>query len=269
MDRPVVTLTRADIGCWLINLDRATARRARIEAQLATMDLPYTRVSGVDGKARAEELLKTVDLAAFERNLGRRILMGGIGCYHSHLLVWRAFLDSGKPVALILEDDVVFHDDFLPAVDLALQSASQWDMLKLNAIRAKLPVCQGRIGPYHLNAYVGPATGTGAYLIHRATVERLLPKMLPITRATDHEINRFFLHDFRLFGLEPFPSHLDDGGQSLITGTGFGDVVKFRWWQRLPHYRLKAANYLRRGWWLARKGFLWPRCGRDLTNSKG
>lgn len=259
-----MTLTRADIGTWLINLERATDRRAKMEAQLALMDLPYQRVSGVDGKARVEELLKTVDLPAFERNLGRRILMGGIGCYHSHLVVWRQFLDSGKPVALIFEDDVVFHKDFLEALDLALAAAEHWDMLKLNSIRAKIPVCQGRIGRYCLNAYIGPATGTGAYLIHRATVERLLPRMLPITRATDHEINRFFAHDFRLFGLEPFPSHLDDGNVSLITGTGFGDVVKFRWWQRLPHYRLKAANYVRRAGWLARKGYLVPRCGRDL-----
>jgi len=80
--------------------------------------------------------------------------------------------------------------------------------------------------------------------------------MLPITRATDHEINRFFLHNFRLLGLEPFPSHVDDGNVSLITGTGFADVVKFRRWQRLPHYRLKAANYFRRAFWLARKGML-------------
>ena len=262
-----MSLTRADIGTWLINLPRARDRRAKMETQLSRMDLPYAVFDGVDGKAREAELLKTVDLEAFERNLGRRILMGGIGCYHSHLGVWRNFLDSGKPVALILEDDVVFHDDFLTAVDMALACAGEWDMLKLNRIRAKLPVCQGKIGPYHLNAYVGPATGTGAYLIHRRTVEKLLPAMLPVTRATDHEINRFFLHDFRLFGLEPFPSHLDDNNVSLITGTGFGDVVKFKWYQRLPYYRLKIANYFRRAAWLARKGYLWPRCGRQLLAS--
>ena len=258
-----MSLTRADIGTWLINLDRATDRRAKMETQLARMDLPYTRVSGVDGKARADDLLQTVDVSAFERNMGRRILIGGIGCYHSHLTVWRLFLESGKPVALVLEDDVVFHDDFLPAIDLALQAAPRWDMLKLNCIRAKFPVCQGRIGPYFLHAYIGPATGTGAYLIHRATVERLLPRMLPITRATDHEINRFFLHDFRLFGLEPWPSHVDDGGHSTITGTKFALVERPPKWRRLPHYRLKAANYVRRSAWLLRHGMLFGNTGKS------
>jgi glycosyl transferase, family 25 len=260
-----VSLTRADIGVWLINLPRATERLARMKAQLSLMDLPCEVFDGVDGKARKDELVKLMDLPAFERNLGRTVLWGGIGCYASHLAVWRAFLASGKPAALIMEDDVVFHDDFLAAVDLALANAHAWDLLKLNRIRAKLPICQGRLGPYRVNAYLGSATGTGAYLVHRSTIERLLPGMIPITRATDHEVNRFFRHDFRLFGLEPFPSHVDDGGQSLITGTEFGDVAKFPWYRRLPHYRLKAANYFRRGWWLLKRGYLWPRCDRDLT----
>ena len=259
-----MSLSRADIGVWLINLPRATERRAKMEAQLARMALDYTVFDWVDGKARADELVKLMDLPAFERNLGRKVLWGGIGCYCSHLGVWEEFLASGKPAALILEDDVVFHDDFLEAVDLALAHDHAWDMLKLNRIRAKMPDCQGRLGRWRINAYIGPATGTGAYLIHRETVQKLLPAMVPITRATDHEINRFFRHDFRLFGMEPFPSHVDDGGQSLITGTGFGDVAKFKWYRRLPHYRLRAANYVRRIGWLARKGYLIPRCGRKL-----
>jgi glycosyl transferase family 25 len=248
-----------DLPVWLINLDRATTRRAAMEERLARLGLPYTRFPGVDGRAEEARLLANTDVPAFERNMGRKVLIGGIGCYHSHLAVWEAFLATGKPVALVLEDDVVFHDDFLNAVRLGLQAQAHWDFLKLNCIRAKLPICQGRVGPYRLNAYLGPATGTGAYLITRKTAAKLLPAMRRVTRATDHEINRFFLHDFRLRGLEPFPSHPDDGGVSLITGTGFADVHKFKDLQRLPHYRLKAANYLRRCWWMLWRGELLPR----------
>jgi glycosyl transferase, family 25 len=259
-----MAIDRSGIGTWLINLPRAVERRRRMDAQLATMDLPYEVFDGVDGRAREAELLASVDVGAFRRNMGRDILIGGIGCYHSHLGVWRRFLAGDRPVALVLEDDVVFHADFLDAVGLALRAAPEWDMLKLNCIRAKMPVPQGRIGPYRLNAYVGPATGTGAYLIHRKTAQTLLDAMLPVTRATDHEINRFFRHDFRLFGLEPFPSHVDDGNVSLITGTGFADLRKYPWYRRLPNLGLRAGNYLRRLAWLARRGNLWPRGGRDL-----
>jgi glycosyl transferase family 25 len=257
-----------DLPVWLINLPRATARRERMEARLATLGLPFTLFPGVDGKAEEARLLANTDIAAFERNMGRKILIGGLGCYHSHLGVWEAFLASGKPVALVLEDDVIFHDDFLDAVRLGLQARDHWDFLKLNCIRAKMPVCQGMVGPYRLNAYVGPATGTGAYLITRETAAKLLPAMRRVTRATDHEINRFFVHDFRLRGLEPFPSHLEDGESLIATGPGgYGGVQKFAWYRRLPNYRLRAANYVRRLWWMIRNGEL-PSSAADLYTSE-
>lgn len=249
-----------DLPVWLINLPRATQRRERMEGRLASLGLAYTLFPGVDGRAEEARLLANTDVPAFERNMGRKVLIGGIGCYHSHLAVWEAFLASGRPVALILEDDVIFHDDFLAAVRLGLQCQPHWDFLKLNSIRAKQPISQGRVGPYRLNAYLGPATGTGAYLITRATAAKLLPAMRRVTRATDHEINRFFVHDFRLRGLEPFPSHLEDGESLIATGPGgYSGVRKFPWYRRLPNYRLRIANHFRRLRWLVRHHEIWPR----------
>ncbi len=250
----------AGLPVYLINLPRAVDRRAAMEQRLAAVGLNYTLVPGVDGKAEEARLLASVDVPAFRRNMGREVLIGGIGCYHSHLKVWEMFLAHGGPHALVLEDDVVFHDDILAALRLALRAQAHWDLLKLNRIRAKLPVPQGRIGPYRLMAYLGPNTGTGAYLINRATAARLLPAMARVTRATDHEIGRFFRHDFRLRGMEPWPCGIDASHESLITGPGgYGGVRKFRWYRRLPNYGLRAGNYLRRLEWLAKRAEIWPR----------
>ena len=251
-------LGRNDLGIWLINLDRDEERRVAMEAQLHKLGLPYTRFPAIYGKDHIEELSKRVDTSAYARNMGSPILPGKMGCYASHIAVWEAFLASEDKVALILEDDVVFHDDFLDSLDLALAAADHWDTLRFNCIRAKMPISQGRIGPYSLNAYVGPFTGNAAYLLKKDVASRLLPSLWPQTRAFDHELNRFFRHDFRQFGLEPFSSHVDDGNESSITGTGFALVKKFPWYRRLPHYRLKAANYFRRAWWLARTGRIFP-----------
>ncbi len=245
----------AGLPIYLINLPRATGRRAAMEARLAAVGLAYELVPGVDGKAEEKRLLATVDIPAFRRNMGREVLIGGIGCYHSHLRVWERFLASGAPHALVLEDDATFGPDFREALELALRGAAHWDLLKLNRIRAKLPVAQGRLGRWSLNAYLGPNTGTGAYLINRATAAKLLPAMARVTRATDHEINRFFVHGFRLRGMEPWPCGLDEAQESLITGPGgYGGVRKFPWYLRLPNYWLRAGNYLRRLWWMLRKG---------------
>jgi glycosyl transferase family 25 len=166
-------LTRADLGIWLINLDRDADRLARMQRQLDAMGLAYTRFPAIYGKDRADELAQHVDAAAYARNMGQTILPGKMGCYASHVAVWEAFVASDAKVALILEDDVVFHDDFLDSLDTALAGADHWDTLRFNCIRAKLPVSQGRLGPYRLNAYVGPFTGNAAYLLHKDVAQRL------------------------------------------------------------------------------------------------
>lgn len=257
-----MTLTRADLGVWLINLPHDADRRGRMEAQLAAMGLDYSLFPAIDGRAEEARLLERADPAAYARNMGAPLLPGKLGVYASHLAVWEEFLASPHNAALILEDDVVFHDDFLEALDVALAASDQWDIIRFNCIRAKLPVTQAQLGRYRLNAYIGPFTGNAAYLIHRDVARKLMPGLWPQTRALDHELNRFFLHEYRQLGLEPWSSHPDDGGTSTITGTGFGLVKKFKWYRRLPHYRLKAANYFRRAFWLMRNGMLAAPGGR-------
>jgi glycosyl transferase family 25 len=245
-----------NVGVWLINLKRDVGRLEKMDAQLKRMGLSYQLFEAVDGKASATELVKHVDVDAYESNMGSRLLPGKMGCYASHVRVWELFLASPHQTALILEDDVVFHDDFAQSLELALKARQHWDTLRLNCIRAKMPIVQGYVGKYRLNAYVGPFTGNATYLLNRDVATRILPEIWPQTRAFDHELNRFFVHDFRQFGLEPFSTHVDDGNVSSITGTNFAHVEKFALKQRLPHYRLKAANYWRRFSWLVRNGFL-------------
>ena len=237
----------------LINLDQSDQRRAKMVDSLAELGLTFSRFSAVDGRAEFARLSGTCARHKFERNVGRSVLPGELGVYHSHLTVWREFLKTGKELLLVLEDDVVFHSDFVPVLTLAIEHGTDWDFLKLNKIRAKQPIRQKKLGAYNLNAYLGPATGLGAYLIKRETIERLLPNMLPIRRPIDHELDRIFTHDFRHFGIEPFPSHVNDEGTSTITGKDFSNVKKKPAWQRLPSLVLRLVTTVRKLIYLLRK----------------
>jgi glycosyl transferase, family 25 len=252
-------LARDDLTVWLINLEQNTERRAAMETQLSRFGLTARVFAAIDGRARAAELSRRVDAAAYRRSMGLPILPGKMGVFASHLAVWDLVAASGAKVALILEDDTVFHDDFPDALDTALALSGHWDIVRFNAVRAKLPVTQLRAGGYRLNAYVGPFTGNACYLIRADLARRLGPSLWPQTRALDHELNRFFRHDYRQMGLEPFASHTDDGGTSTITGTHFNLVAKPHWLRRLPHFAVKIGNYLRRTLWLWRKGMLFPK----------
>lgn len=243
----------------LINLPRSTDRLARMRQRLKELGLDYELLPAVDGRADWDHLRSTVDVTAFERHVGRDVLPGEVGCYHSHLQAWRRLLASDAQVLLVLEDDMVFHDDFTMALCTALRGRAHWDMLKLAKIRAKQPVCQGRLGSYRLNAYLGAATGFGAYLVQRETAHRLLPHLVPIRAPIDRELEQVQRHDIRHFGLEPFPSHPQDEGQSTITGDRFSDVQRYPLRRRWTKYAEQWSNLLQRVAYLASHGRLWPR----------
>jgi glycosyl transferase family 25 len=175
------------------------------------------------------------------------------------LQAWRALIDSDSHTLLVLEDDVVFGDDFLPALQQALAHRDRWDMLNFNNIRAKQPVRQAQLGPYSLNAYMGPLTGMGAYLISRDTAQRLLPSLLPITLPIDLELDRVHLHRIRRYGLEPFPSHVDDGNQSTITGQSFLGVNKYPWYRRMPTFKRRLRDLFAKQVYLLQTGQLFPK----------
>ena len=254
-----MTLRRHDIEIWVINLPKDTDRRERMDRQLKELGLNYTLFEAINGKEMAEELAPRVNKPAYRRNMGTAILPGKMGVYASHLSVWERFLGGACKAALIFEDDVIFHDNFLEALDCALEHASDWDLIRFNCIRAKLPVTQKHIGPFKMNAYIGPFTGNAAYLIKRETAQKVMKNIWPQTRALDHELNRFFIHDYRQIGLEPWASHPDDGGVSTITGTNFDKVKKPKPYLRLGYYGVKLTNYLRRFAWLLKKGMIFRR----------
>ena len=253
------------IGVWLINLPQNQDRLAKMAQQLDSMGLPWQLFSAVNGREHFDELILQADPEAYAKNMGSPILPGKLGVYASHTRVWKEFLRSDYEFALIFEDDVVFHDNFVEALSAAYQAKNHWDIVRFNCVRAKLPIQQGVVGQWRLNAYMGPFTGNAAYLIRKDLATKLVSQIGPQTRALDHELNRFFHHDYRLLGMEPWPSHTDDGNVSTITGVGFASVKKFKWYKRLPHYRLKAANYFRRFAWLIKKGMIIP-SGKNLDN---
>jgi glycosyl transferase, family 25 len=246
------------IGVWLINLPENQDRLIRMAEQLDRLGIAWKIFPAINGREKYEELIAQADPIAYSRNMGSPILPGKLGVYASHIAVWKEFIESDLECALIFEDDVVLHNDFLEAVDSAFSVKNHWDIVRFNCVRAKLPISQGLIGKWQLNAYIGPFTGNAAYMIKKEIAEKLIREIGPQTRALDHELNRFFKHDYRLLGMQPWASHTDDGNVSTITGVGFSSVKKFKWYKRLPHYRLKAANYFRRLFWLIRKGMIIP-----------
>jgi glycosyl transferase family 25 len=236
---------------WVINLDRAPDRLARITTQLSRLGLPFTRLPAVDARQLTPEQQACLDEAAFRRQHGMPPLMGELGCYLSHVEVMRAFLASGASFALVLEDDVQLHDALPEVLRGLVQHAHRWDMVKLSAVHRGTPQPVLEVAPGHqLAVMLSRVTGSSAYLINRKAAEAYLHPahgLLPMRLPYDHAYDKGWYFGLKVRLVTPTPCGHDDQVASTIGAPGQGAPRrKFHWTQRLSTYRYRLGNELRR-----------------------
>ena len=248
----------ASLHTWVINLDRAPERLARIGTRLDALGVPWTRFPAVEGKLLgAAEQAARLDQAGFERRHGMTPSLGELGCYLSHVRLMQAFLATEHGFALILEDDVK-PTAALPEVLRSLMAASgRWDMVKLSAIHSGTPVGVLDVGQGHqLGVMFSRCTGSSAYVINRTAAQRYVQQLLPMQLPYDHAYDRGWVYGLKVRRVFPEVCVHDDQVVSTIGNPG--PSRKFPWHRRLPTY----IHRLRTEWARLRYGvaqLLWHR----------
>jgi glycosyl transferase family 25 len=94
---------------YVINMDKDTERLRKVIKQLDDYDISnYERIQGVNGKELTES-----ELESGTTNFCKEYcIKSSIGCAMSHIKVYKKIIDNNDSMALILEDDVVFEDNF-------------------------------------------------------------------------------------------------------------------------------------------------------------
>lgn len=234
----------SSLHTWFINLDRATERRARIQAQLDQLGLPWTRLAAVDARQLTPEQRAALDEPAYRRKHGMAPSLGELGCYLSHVEVMRALLASPHEFALVLEDDVLLEPE-LPEVLAALVShRDRWDVAKLSAVHSGTPQPYLRLTRGHsLAVMLSRCTGASAYLVNRRAAEAYGRQLLPMSLPYDHAFDRAWQFGFKFRLVTPVPCRHDD---QIATTIVSGPDRKFPKWKRWATYAYRLGNELRR-----------------------
>lgn len=191
------TISVGPFDVYFINLDRAKARVDIFKEEYDKSDLAEThsliRFSAVDGK--------TVDIASVvspkalgeilqAERLGFRskhyeLTRGAVGCWLSHVNLWKSLLNSDKEVALVFEDDAIIPADIGKRI-AELQVPEDWDYLLLGYACKK---CLRR--PLGDTMRVRRFFGTHAYLINTRAIKKFLasPYSKEITKQIDSTIS--------------------------------------------------------------------------------
>lgn len=236
------------IPVYLLNLDRSPDRLSSVQKSADELGIVVTRVPAVDGRSLTPEQQSGIDLRAFERRNGKRVLPGEIGCYLSHLKALQLIADGTADYAVIIEDDVRFTDDF-QRLTVELADIAGWDMVKLINHRVVGFVKHRRLsGQYALGRCIhGPMGSSAAYAIKRDAARRLLHALRPMVVPIDVELERGWAHRASVFVFNEPIVRFGFGASTIITRKGGGYApMKFRFYRRTGTLLYRASEYVRR-----------------------
>jgi len=215
-----------NFACLVINLDGSDDRLRVVSASLGRAGIAFDRLPAVDGRTRQPDAFPDYDGDRAMRHMGCGLVGGEVGCYLSHLAAARAFLDTGLPYGLVLEDDaasvpdlrriVVRTIDFLDAADPA------WRIVNLGNEKLKLstPCLEIEAGgatyilerafhfPWLASAILWSRRGAGEFVVDHDRI------FAPVDVFFRHWITRVgggyaFAPQLRPVPTNPFPSCID------------------------------------------------------------
>lgn len=197
---------------FVINLDRDPAKLAAVTRRLAAQGLDFERVAATDGAA----MTAAQRAAACTPACARLCPAGAVGCFLSHMRVWRTVAERGLDRALVLEDDAAFRPGGLALVRRALRELPPgWHVMLCGCF-----TCQGELAVERATgAVVGaPAAvevsdhlripsqtfGSQAYVVSAAGAARLLTLFPRASWHLDWELGRALRRrGLRLYSTKP------------------------------------------------------------------
>ncbi|MBT9372530.1 glycosyltransferase family 25 protein [Rhizobium sp. CSW-27] len=173
---------------YVINLDRATERMARMQAMLEGRGLAFQRLAAVDGRALPQETL--AEWSGRHADGSLILSPGEVGILLSQREAWSRIAADGVP-GIVFEDDIHLAagaEELLR--DLAWLPADA-DIVKFETTGRKIAVSrqQYAVAPGIMLARLRTAhLGSAGYIVTPAAARRLLDVIQRIDRAVDHEI---------------------------------------------------------------------------------
>lgn len=187
---------------FVINLPEMPERREHIAGQLEAQGVPFSFFEGIDLRSDRRRYFHHCDEAQFQLLTGRVPTVGELGCYASHLMLWRTCKLLDEPV-LILEDDAMLADDFGKALLFLERITRRFGFIRLQPGKAR----GGKIVFRHRQRRVDFCArfphGSLAYTISPAVADAFVRKSRVFRAPVDVFIKRFWEHGQPLYSVSP------------------------------------------------------------------
>jgi glycosyl transferase family 25 len=171
--------------------------------RLAHLKVPLIKWKGTDGRL--------IDKKAWQRAKifsNHRMRRGQLGCYDSHMRVWKHVVDNNLPYGVIFEDDADLRPQHVGTIEAAFDQMKKhdpvWDVLFLSRSRRKRPV-KRTITP---NLCIpGVSWGCFAYVVSLRGAKNLLKRAVPMREALDDYVFKQ-VPRMRIYAVKPSLFHV-------------------------------------------------------------
>lgn len=134
-------------------------------------------ITQIGRQIRAWSELQPAYLKNWAKSMSDSEIMGRVGCTASHIALWKHMLACGIDTALILEDDVDIHIDFLDLLTAGIETVpTDWDLIFPGYCSHKF-FPDGSTTPPKDDSLIHRLTRAAcghAYMIRRTTIETFL-----------------------------------------------------------------------------------------------
>lgn len=200
-----------DLPVAVINLAHRTDKWQAVSSRMAAIGLnKLIKVPAIEGAklslpAMAPMLGQPIEVIEAAPRSHFTLTRPAVGCYLSHLAVWRWMIDNKLPRVLVFEDDA--------------NPVANFDPARFRAVFAAMPQDPGMVlfGRIIMNGMADKAqgaelariyffNGTFAYLITPSASRFLIPPLLPLNGHVDHQISTILIerrHEFAARYVEP------------------------------------------------------------------
>ena len=213
----------ANTKAYVISLTRAEERRARFSSLAAEANTPWAFFDAHTGPSSDLHYSDTDAIAQH----GRALNPGELGCYSSHMGVWRAFLETGDDQCVVLEDDVLVDwagIEMVTAIDLAADGIDYLRLYHKRPSRRKVLRTDFARRSLHVIQLFDKVFGTQGYIITRNAAETFVDRFTDVVRPIDDQLDRYYEHGISNLTIFPFlvleESVPSDIGDARFQGEG-------------------------------------------------
>lgn len=205
---------------YVINMADNHLRMDICSAELSNQNIDFKRFDAIVGRDLTQaEISQSYDAKANMSKFRHKLIAGELGCYLSHIAIWKTLVASEYEGAVILEDDFAASPHLAETLKALSTSTADWDLVKLfsrlpdKKMIHSMPLCDGVTldVPYQI-----PNTTLG-YVIRRKAAERLLARSVPFARPIDEDHKRFWEHGLKVGLVQPSPLHFGQEAHSAGT----------------------------------------------------